>query len=197
MAQRAGEKCRVAVGSTNPTKVNAVRKAMLLLCTPEVVSVTVASGVPSQPHGLRELLLGSINRACNALRRMAADYGVGVEAGFIRLPAGMAVELQVAAIVDSKGGLSIGFSQGFMLPRHWLEELEKRVELGAIAEKATGRRGIGEKLGLIGYLTLGHVTRTELTYEAVVMALVPRLNMHLYQQLPKCNQVLQLLRESL
>ncbi len=182
------------VGSLNPVKVNAVRRAFRLLCDPVVRGAKVASGVPAQPIGLREILLGALNRATQALEAEGADYGVGIEAGTIVTEAGP-IEIQVAAISDRSGRVSIGFSQGFMLPLHWLDELLNRVELEEIVTKTIGRRDIGEKLGFIGYLTYGLITRTELSYNAVLMALVPRLNPNLYPRLPRAQDVIERLSE--
>jgi inosine/xanthosine triphosphatase len=141
--------CRVAVGSTNPVKINAVRRAFRLLCSAIVEGVAVDSGVPPQPVGFREVIAGAVNRAVNALSE-GFDYGVGVEAGLVDTGAEQ-IELQVAAIVGPGGRVSLGLSQGFMIPPAWVEEVHKRVELGDIAARETGRAGIGEKLGLIGF----------------------------------------------
>ncbi|KSW11342.1 hypothetical protein CF15_00265 [Pyrodictium occultum] len=181
--------CLVAVGSSNPVKVNAVRRAIRLLCLADVHGVEVESGIPSQPLGLREIVLGAVNRAVNALRKLNADYGVGVEAGVIETTI-EPLELQAAAIVDREERVTIGLSQAFPVPRDWMSKLRERIELGDIASRITRRADIGERLGLIGYLTGGHVTRTDLTYNAVVMALVPRLNPSLYTQAPRVREVL-------
>ncbi len=187
-------KCLVAVGSTNPVKVNAVRRAFRLLCNPDVRPASVESGVPAQPLGFRELVLGAFNRACNALKAVeAADYGVGVEAGLVDTGVEH-IETQAAVVIDRRGYVTIGFSQGFPLPADWAEKVKQRVELGEIAAAATGRSDIGERLGLVGYLTYGMVTRTDLTFSATVMALIPRLNPELYHRLPTAEEVQQRLR---
>ncbi len=192
MAESEGA-CIVAVGSTNPVKVNAVRRAFRLYCSSDVRGVAVESGVPSQPVGFSEIVQGAVTRALNALRSIDADYGVGVEAGLAETPV-EPIELQIAAIVSREGRVSLGISQGFQLPPEWIPEVRQRIELGVIAAEKTGRAGIGEKLGLIGYLTGGVVTRTDLTYNAVIMALVPWLNLGLYKRLPTVEEVLGRLR---
>jgi inosine/xanthosine triphosphatase len=186
--------CRVAVGSTNPAKINAVHKAMKLLCDARVEGISVDSGVPPQPTNSRLVLLGALNRALRAIEKLGADYGVGVEAGF-DIFAGVPIEFQATVIVDLQGKVSIGFSPGFMLPQQWLKELLEGQELGLIAEQATRRKNIGSQLGLIGYLTYGHVTRSDLTYYATLMALVPRLNTSLYSNLPHYKQLVEELRK--
>lgn len=187
--------CRVAVGSTNPVKANAVRRAFRLLCNAVIEKVAVESGVPPQPIGFHEVVLGAFNRACRALEKAGADYGVGVEAGLVDTGVEY-IELQAAVVVSKEKRVSIGFSQGFPLPANWVEQVLSRTELGEIAASATRRRGLGERLGVIGYLTSGLVTRTDLTYNAVLMAIVPLLNPHLYTRLPSAKEVRQRLKTS-
>jgi len=175
------EKCVVALGSKNPVKAYAVSRIMHLLCNPQVVAVDVPSGVNAQPCGLAETLLGALNRASQAISSVNnAEYGVGIEAGIFSI-SDLVLDLQVAAIVDRNGRVSIGFSQAFIVPSEWVNELVKGVELAEIASKALSRADIGRRLGLIGYLTQGFVTRTMLSESALVMALVPRLNPPLYK----------------
>ncbi len=184
------DKCRVAVGSRNPVKINAVYRAFQLLCTPKVTSVEARSGVPSQPVGFKQIILGALNRALEARSKAKSDYGVGIEAGVVDdYKWAGPIELQIATIVDRQGRFSIGLSQGFPLPRRWLEELKSGLELEAIVERETSRERIGETTGLIGYLTQGLITRTDLSYNAVVMALVPLLNPELYGELPLAKEV--------
>jgi inosine/xanthosine triphosphatase len=182
------KRCRVAVGSLNPVKVNAVKTVFKMLCEAEIISTSVPSGVPPQPIGLKEIIEGALNRALGAREKTSADYGVGIEAGAI-ITAVEPLELQAAIIVDSEDKVSIGLSQVFPLPRRWLGMIKKGVELGTIASEATKRKNIGKKLGLIGYLTHGLITRTDLTRNALIMALVPRLNPQLYPELPTVEEV--------
>lgn len=175
------KKCVVALGSKNPVKVYAVSRTMRLLCNPQVVAVDVSSGVNAQPCGLIETLLGALNRASQALASVDnAEYGVGIEAGIFLID-DLALDLQVAVIVDRNNRVSIGFSQAFMMPNEWVNELVRGVELAEIASKVLSRPNIGRRLGLIGYLTQGLVTRTMLSESALIMALIPRLNPHLYK----------------
>lgn len=175
------EKCVVALGSKNPVKVYAVSRIMRLLCNPQVVAVDVPSGVNAQPCGLAETLLGALNRASQAIASVNnAEYGVGIEAGIFSID-GLVLDLQVAVIVDRSERVSIGFSQAFMVPNEWVDELIKGVELAEIASKTLSRPNIGRRLGLIGYLTQGLITRTMLSESALIMALVPRLNSPLYK----------------
>ncbi|MDV3104625.1 DUF84 family protein [Thermococcus waiotapuensis] len=50
---------RIAVGSTNPTKVLAVKEVMeVIYGDVEVFGVEVDSGVPDQPVGMEEIIRG-------------------------------------------------------------------------------------------------------------------------------------------
>lgn len=182
------ERCVVAVGSKNPVKVYAVSRTMRLLCNPQVVAVDVLSGVRAQPCGLAETLLGALNRASQALASVDnAKYGVGIEAGIFSIN-NLVLDLQAAAIVDRDKRVSIGLSQAFMMPSKWFSKLVKGTELANIASRALSRPDIGRKLGLVGYLTQGLITRTMLSESALIMALIPRLNPHLYK-LPHLNEL--------
>ncbi len=182
-------KCSIAVGTENELKYRAVLRALANLCTVEKAVMVGVHGLKPQPVGMDEVVAGAIVRAIRALEKAETDYGVGVEAGPL-LVAGIGLEVQAAAIVDVDGRLSLGLSQGFMVPSTWLEAMIEGKELGTLAEKATGRKRIGQTHGLVSYLTFGRVSRGDLTYEAVVMALIPRLNPDLYGPLPHYRSIL-------
>jgi inosine/xanthosine triphosphatase len=160
---------------------------MSLLCRVRDAVAVEVKGIKPQPLGLKEVLLGALVRAEQALSRAGGDYGVGVEAGPLAL-GDLLLELQAAAVVDGEGRVSLGLSQAFMLPRQWGLEVARGRELGVVAERDTGRRGIGRTHGIVAYLSHGLVSRGDLTYEAVVMAILPRLNNGLYE-LPSVDEV--------
>jgi len=172
----------VAVGSGNVVKVRAVEKAWMLKASATVRGFEVESGVSRQPVGVSEMLLGALNRAREALRVSGYDYGVGIEAGLLPFPSSSGyVDVQVAVIVGPGSRASLGLSPGFELPPPWVHEiLIQGRELEEVAVNTLGVDRIGEKIGVIGRLTMGAVTRTDLTYQAVVMALLPWINPEIY-----------------
>ncbi len=172
----------VAVGSGNVVKVRAVEKAWVLKASARVEGFSVESGVSRQPVGVSEILRGALNRAREALRVSGYDYGVGVEAGLLPFPSSSGyIDVQVAVILGPGGRVSLGLSPGFELPRTWVGEiLLGGKELEEVAIRSLGVDRIGEKIGVIGRLTMGAVTRTDLTYQAVVMALLPWINPEIY-----------------
>lgn len=81
---------RVAVGSTNPCKIEAVRKAFCQIFSSdeikiEISSHSVPSGVADQPFGDEETREGAMNRALAAYNAACSeagcDFGVGLEGG--------------------------------------------------------------------------------------------------------------------
>ncbi len=88
---------------------------------------------------------------------------------------------QQAAIVDAAGKISLGHSAGYSLPREAMEKMIKEGgELEQYAEGLSGIGQIGDKGGLIQHLTKGTMTRTDLTEQCVIMALIPRLHKDVY-----------------
>ena len=174
---------RVHVGSGNPVKREAVRRVFARAFPDErleVELVPVASGVPPQPVD-EQVARGAVTRARAALR--GADYGVGIEAGLIHHPElKLHFDVQFCAIVDRRGWLTVGHGPGFVYPPQVLERVLKGGEtVGRAMEALTGIERIGHKMGAIGFLSRGLLDRTQLTEQAVLMALLPRLRPDLYQ----------------
>lgn len=172
---------RVAVGSTNDVKVNAVRYVFTQVYgLVEVVSVEPNHGVEGQPREER-VIEGAIERAKNAISSTGADFGVGVEAGlFFSKPLGRYLDSQYCAIVDSSGHLTVGHGPGFEYPPEVIKSVMAGRTVGETMSMITGIENIGHKSGSIGYLSDGLMDRTSLTEVAVLMALVPRVRPELY-----------------
>ncbi|RLE75402.1 MAG: inosine/xanthosine triphosphatase [Thermoprotei archaeon] len=192
---------RVAVGSENPLKVEGVRAAFAhFYGSVDVVPCRPHLTIPKQPRSLREMLIGAIERAVHSLSRIEdADYGVGVEAGLFRVPGTITgyLKAELCVIVDREGGMTMGMSPSFEFPmeavrlviRGEVEEVEE------VMERVFGMERIGERVGTIYYLTRGLVSRRDLVRQAVLMALVPRVNENLYKAaLPKATDILAVLK---
>ena len=81
---------RVAVGSTNPCKIEADRKAFCQIFSSDEINIeisshSVPSGVADQPFGDEETREGAMNRALAAYNAACSqarcDFGVGLEGG--------------------------------------------------------------------------------------------------------------------
>ena len=73
----------ILVGSSNPTKINAVKQAFHLVYPKikfKVIGKSVSSNVSDQPMGEKETFLGANNRVLGLLKD-EANYYVGIEGG--------------------------------------------------------------------------------------------------------------------
>lgn len=173
---------RVAVGSDNPVKVEAVGvAARRLFGEADVRGFAVESGVPAQPFDA-QTWEGARTRARLAAQRWPeADYGVGVEAGLVETPpAGGPMDVQACVVVDRAGRFTYGHGPGFAYPGHLVGRLRTGETVGDVMREVSGIEGIGQKEGAVGFLSRGHVTRVQLTEPAVLMAFLPRLRPELY-----------------
>lgn len=175
---------RIAVGSSNPVKVKAVERAFLRFFQVSVVMVPVSTAVPPQPVGIDVTIKGAIARARNALAASeGAELGVGIEAGLIQVPGTISgyMDQQFAAIADRNGRVTLGGGPSFEYPRSIVSRvLAEGIEIGTAMDQLTGVHELGQKQGAIGYFSKGHLDRTALSEQAVLMALLPRVNQGLY-----------------
>ncbi len=179
----------VAVGSTNPVKVEPVR-AVLARAFPEarVMAVDASSGVPDQPIDVEQMRQGARRRALGALEHLLAleadtndaeRWGVGLEGGVEFEDEAAWLTGAVAVIADS-GRASLAWSPRCPLPPGVASALRAGGELGPIMDELTGVADSKKKLGAIGYLTNGLAPRG-LSWEiAFACALAPFLHPELY-----------------
>lgn len=173
---------RVAVGSENPAKVEAVRAAMQrLFGAADVRGFAVDSEAPAQPFE-QQTWEGARARARHALQRWAeADFGVGVEAGLFEVAAaGDLMDVQACVVADRTGRLTYGHGPGFTYPPAVAAQLRKGRSVGDVVSELSGIEDVGRKTGAVGFLSRDRVSRASLTEPAVLMAFLPRLRPELY-----------------
>lgn len=173
---------KIVVGSERVSKQEGVRKAFSHYYDDfEIVSVKCDSGVSDQPMTDEDTIQGAINRAKQALEH--GDLGVGIEAGLKTVPEAITGYFNTTwcAIIDKEGFLSIGSSPDFEYPKAIVEQVLKGVE---VSKPAAELFKIDEtelkESGVIGELTKGVIPRSDYTYYAVLMALLPRLHRELF-----------------
>lgn len=170
------------MGSLNPTKIEAVRTVFESVFADheiEIIGKSVPSNVSEQPFD-DDVIKGAIERAKGALED--ADFGVGIEAGLIsNVMLGTHFDVQYCAIVDRTGKTTIGHGSGFMYPESIMKEVARGKTIGEAMIRLTGIEDIGTSIGAIGYLTKKTLNRTELSQQAVLMALIPRIHSDLYE----------------
>jgi inosine/xanthosine triphosphatase len=169
-----------AVGSTNPAKVEAVRRILGQLAPDCVVeAIDVPSGVGAMPLGEAQVRAGALARAQAALERTGTDVAFGLEGGAI-FDADDAWLTGHVVAVTSDGKLGEAAWGRMLLPRVAAERLRGGEELGDIIDELFARKESKRQAGAIGILTEGAVSRTDAFAYLVAMACAPFLHPDLY-----------------
>lgn len=180
------ETTTVAVGSTNPVKVEAARRAFGRVFPGEdheVEGLSVGSGVPDQPRGEAQTREGARNRAeAVAGRRPDADYRVGIEGGVSEEEGGLYAFAWI--VVRSADRSGEGVTGRFRLPEPVARRVRAGRELGAADDEVFGTSGSKRDEGAVGLLTAGAVSRTELYAQGACLALAPFVHPELYAAVP-------------
>ncbi|MCL2296487.1 MAG: inosine/xanthosine triphosphatase [Methanomassiliicoccaceae archaeon] len=163
---------RIAVGSTNRVKIEAVRTVMeKVFGNVIVISADVKSGVSDQPREL-ETRTGAINRATSALGDN--DLSVGIEAGVFITEDGL-YDFQYCAILDRDGKMTVGVGPGFRYPDDVAALVSNGMTVGDAIHKLYGDPVSGKKQGAVGLLSKGLLDRKTLTEQSVTAAMIPRM----------------------
>ncbi|MEM1312612.1 MAG: inosine/xanthosine triphosphatase [Patescibacteria group bacterium] len=172
---------KVVITSKNPVKIESIKLAFSKMF-PELVfsfeSVSVDSGVGSQPITDRETKLGAINRVDKAKTLTKADYYVGIEGGIQAIND----EMESFAWIYIDGSNKVGKAKTatFYLPAKVIELVNQGYELGEADDIVFNKTDSKQANGAIGLLTGDVITRTSYYTEALCMALVPFKNKNLY-----------------
>ncbi len=167
----------VSVGSDNPVKVHAVEGVMRRIFTDvQVTSCRVQASVPQEPWD-DDVEKGAVERARRSIGRN--DFGVGIEAGIFEHK-GLLYDVQFCAVVDKMDRVTMGHGPGFLYPPSVAEKLRSGGTVGEAFHELYGQERTGRGQGAIGFLTHGLMTRSELTEQAVVAAMVPRIRKDIY-----------------
>lgn len=161
----------VICATQNPAKIKAILGAFELIFGPQschIDAVNVESGVPDQPIGSEETRQGARQRVENA--RLACpdgDFWVAIEAGIDEDSTFSWV------VIKDKNQVGEARSATLPLPASILERVLAGEELGPVMSQWSGISEIGRKEGAIGVFTAGHLTRSSVYHQAVVLALSP------------------------
>lgn len=170
---------KVAIGSTNPTKIEAARQAFTTVWPTqsfEFIGIATNSGVASQPMNDEETILGARTRAHNALRDTNADFGVGIEGGLHKINDRW-FDCSWIVIVDRHGNEGVGSSVKIIVPSHVMELIHQGHELGTALDKIFNRVNIRQAEGHLGLMTKNAITRTSSARDGVIVALAHFLHM--------------------
>lgn len=174
---------KIAVGSTNPAKLEAVREAFTLAFPDQEIQiegVEVSSGVSAQPLGAEETVLGAENRAQGALGKVSgADFGVGLEAGLENI-AGHWFTSGWVAVCDSKGRKGIAQSTKIEVAPKIMKLVHEGKELGDAVHTILGK-DVRQSSGYFGMMTNQLLTRKSVFIEACVSALASFLHPEVFE----------------
>jgi len=176
---------RVAVGSTNPVKIAAVKAVLARAGSMAgVESIAVPSGVRDQPIGDAETVRGATQRARAALEVAGADLAVGLEGGVVEEADGNMRTCAWAAVVARDGRVGVGGSLSMPLPDRVAALVRDGVELGHAMDRVSGGHDTKWGAGAVGILTAGLVDRQRAYESLVAYALAPFLAPHYYGETP-------------
>ena len=177
---------RIVVASQNPVKIQAIRLGFQRLFPVEqfeTVSVSVPSGVSSQPMSDIETLQGARNRVNLAMQSQPqADFWAGIEGGVEEHEGDLCAFAWV--YIRSMFQVGRGRTGAFTLPPAVTQLIQQGKELGEADDIVFQRTNSKQENGAIGLLTGNVIDRIQLYEHAVVLALVPFFNPGLYPGKP-------------
>lgn len=152
----------IAIGSTNPIKVQAVKTATEgKIVNVKVVGVDVESGVSAQPMSDEESQKGAENRARAALLAVKdADLGIGLEGGVQQTKHGLLNSVW-CCVVDREDRSFFVNGERFYIPKIIADKLLAGGELGPVLDEMTGEQDVKKARGFIGVVTRGYLDRAE------------------------------------
>lgn len=175
---------KVVVASQNPVKINATRKAFESAFPGEdfeIEGMNIPSFVPAQPMSDEETLEGAINRAENAkLARKTADFWVGIEGGIET--DGEFMDAFGWIIVLSADMMGQTRSCTFPLPPYVVKKVLAGEELGHVNDEFFKMHNSKQGGGAVGSLTDNLVTRMDLYYQPLILALIPFMQAELFEE---------------
>ncbi len=165
---------KVAVGSTNPIKIEAVRQAFTTVWPDEsweIEGINVESGVSQQPMSDEESIDGARNRAQRAQKALQAEWGVGLEGGMQKIneywfTCGWMV------VIDQDGKEGIGSTVNMVVPPKVMELIDQGIELGVANDMVFQQMNSKHAEGHFGLMTNNRITRMSGYQEGLIAALV-------------------------
>ena len=176
---------KIAVGSTNPVKVGAVRSVIERIW-PEavIVGLDVDTGVPAMPMSDLECQTGARNRALAARQESGFELGVGIEGG-VHEENGALMLTAWTVIVNGRGLEGVGGSGRLALPEAIAARIRAGEELGSVMDEILNDKNVKQKGGAVGALTAGLVSRQDALALSVAYAIAPFISPYLYTGNPE------------
>ena len=166
---------KIYIGSANPVKIESTRKAFGLAFpgrSYDFIGLPVDSGVSDQPSGNDETLQGALNRAVHVKHEHPdAEFWVGIEGGLEKTGNQMNVFAWIVVMNRSRTGKAR--TATFEIPGPLRKLIEEGYELGDADDKVFRRTNSKHNDGTVGKLTGGIIDRIEYYKHAIILALIP------------------------
>jgi inosine/xanthosine triphosphatase len=162
---------KVIIGSTNPAKVDGVRKAALTYWpNVDVIGRDAQSRVPKMPMSKNEIRFGAKSRAEYIIENYDSWLAVGNEGGAAFIEGNW--YLFGTTYVTDGSSSSWGGELQIRLPNNMVEGLSNgSIELGTVIDNLTNRKDVKKQEGAIGLLTDMRLTRSEVFQMSAMQAL--------------------------
>ncbi|WLR56030.1 DUF84 family protein [Mesobacillus subterraneus] len=151
---------RVAVGSKNPAKINAVKEAFNEYQY-KIISVDAGSGVSEQPISDEETIKGAVNSAIHAAEQGEAEIGIGLEGGVQQTPYGLMLCNWGALAVKGMEPIIAGGAR-IPLPEEIARQLLLGAELVPVMDEYAQKQNVRKNEGAVGIFTNGQINRSEM-----------------------------------
>jgi inosine/xanthosine triphosphatase len=170
----------IAIGSTNPVKIEATKNVMKKIYKKvKIIPTRANSHVPHTPLSEKDCLKGAINRAKQAIKITKADFGIGMEGGITK-EFGKYFLHGWCAVIDKDGKIGLGKSGELELPFHVVKKVIEGKELGDVIDEITGIHNTKKKIGAVGVFTKGLINRQKSWEQALIYAMTKWLKPKLY-----------------
>lgn len=164
---------KVAVGSKNPVKIEAVRIAFEKVWPNEewlVEGLEVESGVSSQPMSDEETIKGARIRALKILQNVKADFAVGIEGGLHKVE-NRWFDTGWIVVIDKNEKEGVGSTIRAHVSDDIMKIVHKGIDLGDACNTVFKRKDTGITNGHYGLITKDLITRTSGYVDGVIIAL--------------------------
>ncbi|WP_077214277.1 DUF84 family protein [Bacillus dakarensis] len=151
---------KIVIGSKNPAKIKAVEEVFEKY-KPEIIALSVPSGVSEQPLSDEETMKGAMNRAWAALEAGQGDIGIGLEGGVQQHENGLFLCNWGVLAEEGKPPL-FGGGARIPLPEEISSKLLAGEELGPVMEDFAKKENVRKQEGAVGIFTNQWVNRSEM-----------------------------------
>lgn len=175
---------KVAIGSTNPAKTEAVREILdyLWLKDVELVNIKAPSWVSEQPTSLEETLKWAINRAKYSIESdPTIDIAFWLE-WWVYFSGDRYFIMGRTACIDRDWELWYGSSNHVEIPKIFWDQVKAWKELWPLTSAYFDVENIAHKEWTIGIYTCGYTPRKESFKTATISALAKWNNKELYEK---------------